>query len=89
LVVLGLLYGEGDFEKATSIAVMGGWDTDCNGATVGSIMGALLGATGLPQKWIAPVGDRLKSIVTGFTECAISDLAWRTLAQAKENLSAG
>jgi ADP-ribosylglycohydrolase len=87
LVVLGLLYGEGDFERAISIAVMGGWDTDCNGATVGSIVGALLGAGALPQKWIAPVGDRLKSIVTGFTECAISDLARRTLAQASDNLN--
>jgi len=89
LVVLGLLYGAGDFERAISIAVMGGWDTDCNGATVGSIMGALLGASALPQKWIGPVGDRLRSIVTGFTECAISDLTGRTLAQARGNLSLG
>jgi len=89
LVLLGLLYSEGDFERAISIAVMGGWDTDCNGATVGSIMGGLLGARALPQKWIAPLRDRLKSIITGFTECAISDLAQRTLALAKENLSPG
>jgi ADP-ribosylglycohydrolase len=89
LVVLGLLYCGGDFEKAISIAVMGGWDTDCNGATVGSIMGALLGAHALPQKWVAPLEDRLKSIVTGFTECAISDLTRRTLAQAQENLNLG
>jgi len=87
LVLLGLLYGEGDFERAISIAVMGGWDTDCNGATTGSIMGALLGARALPEKWVAPLRDRLKSIITGFTECAISDLARRTLAVAKENLS--
>lgn len=89
LVLLGLLYGQGDFERAISIAVMGGWDTDCNGATTGSIMGGLLGAQALPEKWIAPLGDRLKSIVTGFTECAISDLAQRTLALAQENLSRG
>jgi len=89
LVLLGLLYGEGDFEKAISIAVMGGWDTDCNGATVGSIMGALLGAEALPLKWVTPLQDRLKSIVVGFTECAISDMAGRTLAVAKENLSRG
>ena len=86
LVLLGLLYGEGDFERAISIAVMGGWDTDCNGATVGSIMGAMLGARVLPDKWIAPLGDHLKSVVTGFTNCTISDLAQRTLAMAKKNL---
>ena len=89
LVMLGLLYGEGDFERAISIAVMGGWDADCNGATAGSIMGALLGAKALPQKWIGPLEDRLASIVAGFTECTISDLAQRTLAVAKENLSSG
>lgn len=87
LVLLGLLYSEGDFERAISIAVMGGWDTDCNGATVGSIMGAMLGARVLPDKWIAPLEDHLKSIVTGFTDCTISDLAQRTLAVAKKNLS--
>jgi len=78
-VLLGLLYSGGDYEKAISIAVMGGWDTDCNGATAGSIMGAILGANGLPSKWIGPLNNRLLSIVLDFTDCRISELAQRTM----------
>jgi ADP-ribosylglycohydrolase len=79
-IVLGLLYGEGDLEKSICLAVMGGWDTDCTGATVGSIVGAMRGADALPTKWIGPLNDRLESIVLGFHDSRISDLARRTVA---------
>ena len=80
LIVLGLLYGEADLGKSICLAVMGGWDTDCTGATVGSIVGAMRGASALPEGWIAPLNDRLESIVPGFHDSRISDLAERTLA---------
>ncbi|UCD46202.1 MAG: ADP-ribosylglycohydrolase family protein [Candidatus Bathyarchaeota archaeon] len=80
LVLLGLLYGGGDFEKTIVLSVMGGLDTDCNGATAGSIIGAVLGAEALPRKWIDPLDDRVRSAVTGFTDMRISDLARRTCA---------
>lgn len=44
LVLLGLLHGQGDYGRSIAISVMGGWDTDCNGATTGSILGVMLGA---------------------------------------------
>jgi ADP-ribosylglycohydrolase len=78
LVLLGLLHSGGDFGRAISIAVMGGWDTDCNGATAGSVMGALLGAEALPPKWTAPLSDTLRSDLVGMNESRISDLAART-----------
>jgi len=83
VVLMGVLHSKGDYEKAISIAVMGGWDTDCNGATAGSVMGTLLGAKALPQKWIAPLHDRISSIVIGFTDMKISALAKRTGAVQK------
>jgi len=86
LVLLGLLYGEGDFEKSITISVMGGWDADCNGATVGSILGVMLGADNLPEKWIAPLNDRVESFVVGFNNCRISDLARRTFTIARNVL---
>jgi len=82
IVLLGLLYGKGELERTICIAVMGGFDTDCNGATAGSIIGMMLGANRLPDKWIAPLNDRIKSIVVGFTDSRISDLAKRTTALA-------
>ena len=83
LVLLGLLYGEGDFERSITISVMGGWDTDCNGATVGSILGVMLGADKIPEKWISPLNDRVESFVVGYNNSRISDLAKRTFNLAK------
>ncbi|HBE76817.1 MAG TPA: ADP-ribosylglycohydrolase family protein [Firmicutes bacterium] len=80
IVVMALLYGNGDFEKSITIAVLAGLDTDCNGATVGSIVGAYLGAARLPSKWIDPLNDRVATAVVGMTDTAISELAERTLA---------
>jgi ADP-ribosylglycohydrolase len=84
LVVMGLLHSRGDFGRAVSIAVMGGLDTDCNGATAGSVMGAWLGARGLPERWVRPLHDRLLSYVVGMTDNRISDLAKRTQAVAEK-----
>ncbi len=84
VVLLGLLYGEGDLGKTIGIAVMGGFDTDCNGATAGSIAGAMLGAKRLPARWIEPLSDRVTSIVAGYYDTRISDLARRTLAVARQ-----
>jgi ADP-ribosylglycohydrolase len=84
LVVMGLYFGEKNFEQGIVTAVRAGWDTDCNGATVGSILGAKFGATSLPDKWVGVLNDRLMSAVTGQNENKISDLARRTLHVAKE-----
>jgi ADP-ribosylglycohydrolase len=77
-VLLGLLYGGGELWRTVSISVMAGFDTDCNGATVGSIVGAVLGARALPERWVAPLDDRVRSALSGFAESSISDLAKRT-----------
>jgi ADP-ribosylglycohydrolase len=80
-VMLGLLYGEKDFGRTIAIAVRCGDDTDCNGATAGSILGAMLGADALPERWTAPFHDRVRSYVTGFDGSRVSDLAARTITQ--------
>lgn len=56
--VLGWLYGE-DFGDAICKAVNCGYDTDCTGATLGSILGILAGQHGLPEKWTAPLGEAI------------------------------
>ncbi|MEN6372253.1 MAG: ADP-ribosylglycohydrolase family protein [Armatimonadota bacterium] len=83
ITISALLYSEGDFERAISLAVMGGMDTDCNGATTGSLMGAMLGAKNLPNKWTEPFGDRLTTYIHGQPEFSISDLVNRTFNVAK------
>jgi ADP-ribosylglycohydrolase len=88
-VALALLHGGGDFARTVTTAVMCGWDTDCNGATAGSILGAMVGARALPREWVEPLGDRLESAVHGFANLRISQLAERTLAQARLCLREG
>ena len=83
LVVMGLYFGEDDFEKGIVCTVRGGWDTDCTGATVGSILGLRLGAENLPSKWISPLNDQLKSVVRDENDNKISELAKRTLSVAE------
>jgi len=79
LIAYSLTVAGGQFGPAIGIAVTGGWDTDSDGATVGSICGALAGAERLPDEWIAPLRNRIASTVPGFDGIAITDLAKRTL----------
>lgn len=61
LVVLALLYSGGDFSLAQTIVNTCGWDTDCNAANVGCILGVRNGLAafdGVPD-WRSPVADRL------------------------------
>ena len=83
LVVAALLLGQDDFEKTIAIAVMGGWDTDCNGATAGSIWGAMFGAERIPKKWSAPLNDTLYSLIPDYHPIAISECARRSVKIAK------
>jgi ADP-ribosylglycohydrolase len=62
LLVLSLLYGEGDFGNTICTAVNCGEDTDCTGATAGSIFGIIHGIESIPEKWITPIGRTIKTL---------------------------
>ncbi len=61
LIILALLYGENDFQKALMIANTSGWDTDCNSGNVGCLLGIKNGLAGLETgpDWRGPIADRL------------------------------
>lgn len=59
IIVLSLLYGEGDFSDSINICNMCGWDTDCNVANVGTIIGVRNGLDGISQSWREPINDFL------------------------------
>lgn len=61
-VVLGLLYGEGDFKKSMILAINCGDDSDCTGATIGSLMGIMKGTKGIPEDWRQYIGDEIITI---------------------------
>jgi ADP-ribosylglycohydrolase len=83
LVTAALLYSKGDYERGITYAVAGGWDTDCNGATVGSILGVIHGADRLPEKWIAPLRNTIRTSLRGFDRTTFPELAARTVTLAQ------
>ncbi len=80
IVAMALLWGEKDFSRTIGLSVEAGLDTDCNGATAGSVAGALLGAGRIPNHWIEPLSDRVETAVCGLSGLTITGLAARTRA---------
>jgi ADP-ribosylglycohydrolase len=78
LTTLALASSGGDFQAGVCTVVAGGWDTDSNGATVGSVLGTLLGGRALPERWITPLKGRLTTSLPGMNELRFADLAART-----------
>jgi ADP-ribosylglycohydrolase len=61
LIIHALLHGNGDFTRSQMIVNTSGWDTDCNAANVGCILGVRGGLAALEQDydWRGPVADRM------------------------------
>jgi ADP-ribosylglycohydrolase len=93
MLVIGLLYGRNDFSQTVCTAVNCGEDTDCTGATAGSIWGILHGAQGIPQDWITPIGHKIKTACLNLGELGyfgsqlpadVDDLTLRTERIARQ-----
>ncbi len=80
LVVWALLSHPDDFGAAIGEAVSAGWDTDCNGATVGGLWG--LQGKPIPEPWTATWQGRVAVTLAGVGELALGDLVDRTAAVA-------
>ena len=78
--MLSLLYGKGDYGKSICMAVETGFDTDCNGATVGSILGMANGIQSIPNYWKEPINDTLHTSIFGVDTVKISDRVKMTMA---------
>ncbi len=83
IVAASLLYGGGDYGKSICMSVEVGFDTDCNGATVGSILGMANGIESIPEYWIRPINDTLDTSIFGIDTVKISDRVKLTLEHIK------
>lgn len=61
-MIAGWLYGEDDFGASLCLANSCGEDTDCSCATLGALMGIIAGESGLPDKWKAPLDDKIVTL---------------------------
>ena len=87
-VVIGLLYGNGDFGKTIDIATRCGQDADCNPASAAGVLGAVLGYQNIPEFWkkdLHEVEDR-NFVYTGISLNKIYDLGYKhALMMIKKN----
>jgi len=51
-ILIGLLYGEGDFYKTMDISTRCGQDSDCNPASAAGILGTVIGYSKIPEYWM-------------------------------------
>ncbi|MBP5940257.1 ADP-ribosylglycohydrolase family protein [Streptomyces acidiscabies] len=80
LIAAALTHADGDFTGSISRTVSGGWDTDSNGATAGSIAALLTGPP--PPHWTAPLKNRLSTTIADFDGTGFDTLAHLTHAEA-------
>ncbi|MCX7848168.1 MAG: ADP-ribosylglycohydrolase family protein, partial [bacterium] len=78
--VVALLWGEGDFSASVGMAVQACFDTDCNGATTGSIVGAMRGASAIPSGWSARIANTMRTCIPYNNTWAVDAFARRVLA---------
>ncbi|MBQ0109193.1 MAG: ADP-ribosylglycohydrolase family protein [Clostridiales bacterium] len=73
--IAAIFFGKGDFRESVSFAVECGMDTDCNGATVGSFMGALLGEEKIPKDLKDAMKDKFSVGVYPYDDYSIRKFA--------------
>ena len=59
IILIGWLWGKGDFGKSVCIATNCGEDTDCTAGTLGAILGIINGANAIPDKWKNDCSDKI------------------------------
>lgn len=57
VLVMALIYGQGDLPRTVEIATMAGWDTDCNAGNAGAIVGTLQQVQPGWDKYRKPIND--------------------------------
>ena len=71
-IIIGLLYGEGDFFKTIDISTRCGQDSDCNPASAAGILGVMLGYSNIPQMWMEEL-YQVEDIRLAYTEATLND----------------
>ncbi len=82
LIVFGLLMGDKDVTKVISQCVAMGLDNDCTAASAGSIVGAMVGKSGVPRHWYEPFNNTVRSYLIGKKTFQITSLVKRFARQA-------
>jgi len=83
IVTMALLYGQGDYSRSICMAVQACFDTDCNGATVGSVLGLRGGSAAIGEEWTAPIHGLLDTTIFGVGTVTLKEMARKTMEHIK------
>lgn len=75
IVVMSLIFGEGDFSESIRICASCGWDCDCTTGQVGATVGTMIGEKKIPAAWKEPMTGYLETEVRGYEKLKLSELA--------------
>jgi len=87
IVALGLLYGEGNFDKMIRSTIYFGEDTDCTVGTAAATFGLMHGTAAIDPKWSAPIGDKITVGTLNLGELGIyGDILPQTVPELTERI---
>ncbi len=72
-ILIGLLYGEGDYSKTIEISTRCGQDSDCNPASAAGILGTMLGYSHIPEFWKKPL-YKVEDMDFKYTTMSLNDV---------------
>ena len=81
MVILGLLYGDGDMDRTMYVSTAGGFDSDCNPSSACGVLGTMIGFKKLEAKYFSKL-DRTK-------KWEFTDFTWDGLVAACDRLVRG
>ncbi len=78
-IVIGLLYGKGDFGATVDISTRCGYDSDCNPANAAGILGTMIGYNRIPDYWKQGI-NKVENLNFQYTDMSLNkvyDIGYR------------
>ena len=82
MVVLGLLYGNGDPDKTIEIALRGGHDSDCNPSSAAGVLFTTMGVSRLPKRFTSELSYDTEFSYTPYTMRGLTEVCEQLARQA-------
>lgn len=84
-VVMGLLFGHGDFGKTMEISTRCGQDSDCNPSSAAGILATMIGYSNIPEKWM-PNLHEVEDRNFSYTTMSLNDVYQKGFELALKNI---
>ena len=87
-IIIGLLYGNGNFYRTIDISTRCGYDSDCNPASAGGILGTVLGFNKIPEYWKTSIYE-VEDIDFKYTDISLNRACKMSFKQALQVIELG